>query len=262
MTEARSPQPYAASTCIQVPYWAQSSAISGSGSMEPKSVVPAVATTAMGTSPSSRQRSSSRARATVCIRLSRSTGMVTTASGPRPRSVADFLTLKWLTSEANTRILVGCSACSDLVSSRASSSAWRLDWEPPEVKTPSAAGPRPIRLVVQSMSLRSIRVPCGRLVPGVEGGVDRGEHGLADHGRDDDRAVEVGEVARVVEVDRVAEVDLFELVQRGGGVEEGRVQVHGVDAGVSSSTVTPVNGRSVVASLAATRSIPSVTERR
>ncbi len=30
---------------------------------------------------------------------------------------------------------------------------------PPEVKTPSADGPRPMRSVVQSISLRSIRVP-------------------------------------------------------------------------------------------------------
>ena len=44
-------------------------------------------------------------------------------------------------------------------SSRASSSAWRLDWLPPLVKMPSAASPSPMRAVVQSMSRRSIRVP-------------------------------------------------------------------------------------------------------
>ena len=49
MGETSSPQPYAASTCIQTPASAQMSAISGSGSMLPKSVVPAVATTAITT---------------------------------------------------------------------------------------------------------------------------------------------------------------------------------------------------------------------
>ncbi len=44
-------------------------------------------------------------------------------------------------------------------SSRANSSAWRLDWVPPEVKTPSAFSPSPMRCVVQSMSLRSMSVP-------------------------------------------------------------------------------------------------------
>ncbi len=124
--------------------------------MEPKSVVPAVATTAMGTRPSFLQRSSSWASATVCIRLSRSTGMETTASWPRPSSFAAFFTLKWLTSEAKIRSFANESV---LASSRASSSAWRLDCVPPEVKTPSAFSPSPVRAVVQSTILRSIRVP-------------------------------------------------------------------------------------------------------
>ncbi|CAM5621550.1 hypothetical protein STENM327S_02216 [Streptomyces tendae] len=90
------------------------------------------------------------------MRLSRSTGTDTTASGPRPSSFADFLTLKWLTSEAK---ILRSASDSAFASSRARSSAWRLDWVPPEVNTPSAAGPRPMRAVVQSMSLRSMRVP-------------------------------------------------------------------------------------------------------
>ncbi len=68
----------------------------------------------------------------------------------------------------------------------------------------------------------------GALVPGVQRGVDRGQHRLADQGGDDDRAVEVREVARVVEVDGVAEVDLFELVEGGGGVVQ---RLFEVDAG-------------------------------
>ncbi len=119
-------------------------------------MVPAVATTAMGTRPSFAQRSSSRASATVCMRLSWSTGMETTASWPSPSSFADFFTLKWLTSEAKMR---SSARASVLASSRASSSAWRLDWVPPEVNTPSAAGPRPMRSVVQSISFRSMSVP-------------------------------------------------------------------------------------------------------
>src|SRR5690606_8658994 len=71
----------------------------------------------------------------------------------------------------------------------------------------------------------------GRLVPGVQGGVDGGQHGLAEHGRDDDRAVEVGEVAGVVEVDGVPEVDVLQLVQGGRGVQQGPVEVDPVDAG-------------------------------
>lgn len=70
-----------------------------------------------------------------------------------------------------------------------------------------------------------------RLVPGVQRGVDGGEDGLAEHGRDDDRAVEVGEVARVVEVDRVPEVDLFQLVEDRRGVVQRLVQVDPLDAG-------------------------------
>ncbi len=70
--------------------------------------------------------------------------------------MADFFTLKWLTSEAKIRRSARESV---LASSRARRSAWKLDWVPPEVKTPSAAGPRPMRAAVQSMSLRSMRVP-------------------------------------------------------------------------------------------------------
>ena len=44
-------------------------------------------------------------------------------------------------------------------SSRASSSAWRLDWVPPLVKTPSAAAAEADAVGVQSMSRRSMRVP-------------------------------------------------------------------------------------------------------
>ncbi|MGX1252617.1 hypothetical protein RKD48_005128 [Streptomyces ambofaciens] len=70
-----------------------------------------------------------------------------------------------------------------------------------------------------------------RLVPGVQGGVDGGQYGLAEHRRYDDRAVEVGEVAGVVEVDGVAQVDVLQLVEDRGRVVQGPVEVDPVDAG-------------------------------
>lgn len=82
---------------------------------------------------------------------------------------ADFLTLKWLASEVKMRSLGRTSdfgsarslLCMTLrqASSRASSSAWKLDWLPPEVKMPSASGPRPMRCAVQSIRRRSMSVP-------------------------------------------------------------------------------------------------------
>ena len=62
--------------------------------MLPKSVVPAVATTAIGSKPSRRQRSSSLARAVVRIRLRRSHGTRITACSSRPSSIAALTTLK------------------------------------------------------------------------------------------------------------------------------------------------------------------------
>lgn len=125
--------------------------------MEPKSVVPAVAATAIGVSPSRRQRSSFAASSGTRRRLSRSAGTAMTASAPSPSSFAAFWTLKWPHSEVRMRSR-DSSAPPASASSRASSRAWRLDWVPPLVKTPSAAGPRPILAAVQSISRRSISV--------------------------------------------------------------------------------------------------------
>lgn len=66
----------------------------------------------------------------------------------------------------------------------------------------------------------------------------------------------------MVEVDGVAEVDVLQLVEGGGRVFEGASRSMPAMTGASSSTDTPVWGRSVVAILAATRATPSVTERR
>lgn len=195
----------------------------------------------MGTAPSATHCSSARASATVRMRLSRSTGTETTASGPRPRSLADFCTLKWLHSEVKIRSRVKCSG-RIFASSRASSRAWRLDWVPPLVKIPSAAGPSPIRSVVQSISRLLDEGAARALVPGVQGGVDRGEHGLAEHGGYDDGAVEVPQVAGVVEVDGVAEVDLAQLVQGGGGIAQRPVEVDRVDDGGELVDTDPAEG--------------------
>lgn len=62
--------------------------------MVPKSVVPAVATTAMTVRPSRLQRSISRARAAGRIRRSGPVSTQITASMPRPSIFADFWTLK------------------------------------------------------------------------------------------------------------------------------------------------------------------------
>ena len=73
--------------------------------------------------------------------------------------------------------------------------------------------------------------PSGALIPRVQRGIDAGQHHLAEQRGDDDRAVEVREVARVVEVDRVAQVHAVELVQRGARIPQRRVQIDRADHG-------------------------------
>jgi hypothetical protein len=63
------------------------------------------------------------------------------------------------------------------------------------------------------------------LVPRVQRRVDRREDRLAQERRDCDGAVEVREVARVVEVDGVAQVDPLDLVEGDVEVAERRVEV-------------------------------------
>lgn len=63
----------------------------------------------------------------------------------------------------------------------------------------------------------------------------------------------------MVEVDGVAEVDLAQLVEGRGGVAQRPVEVDRVDEGESSPTPIPLKGRSVAASVAATRSTPAET---
>lgn len=130
-----------------------------SGSIAPKSVVPAVATTAIGTSPAATQSASALPSAPASIRRSPSTGTVTTASSPRPSTRAAFWTLKCPSTDAKIRSSVGSSVAVSRARSRASSSPWRLDWVPPLVKIPSAPGPKPIRPQVQSTRCRSTNVP-------------------------------------------------------------------------------------------------------
>jgi hypothetical protein len=68
------------------------------------------------------------------------------------------------------------------------------------------------------------------LVEGVEAGVDAADEHLRHQRGDDDRAVEVGGVGRLVEPDRVVEPEPRELVEDGAGVTEGCVQVGRGDA--------------------------------
>ena len=146
--------------------------------------------------------------------------------GPGRAAGADFWTLKWLSVGGEDPQLPGGRQPEPVVSGpfsrhasfRASSSAWRLDWLPPLVNTPSAAAPRPMPLGGPVDQPALDQGAARALVPGVQRGVDGGEDGLAEQGRDHDRAVEVGRVRGVVEVDRVAEVDVLQLVEGGGGI--------------------------------------------
>lgn len=101
-----------------------------------------------------------------------------------------------------------------------------------EVGLAAATGEDPVGVLAEADALRRPvdeaaldEGAAGALVPGVEGGVDGGEDRFAEQRRDHDRAVEVGEVAGVVEVDGVAQVDAFELVQGGCRVGERALQV-------------------------------------
>ncbi len=131
-----------------------------SGSIAPKSVVPAVATTAIGTRPSATQSDSALLSAPTSIRRSESVGTVTTAASPRPSRRAAFWTLKCPSTDAKIRRLASSSRARPArARSRARCRPWRLDWVPPLVKIPSAPLPNPIRAAVQSTRCRSTKVP-------------------------------------------------------------------------------------------------------
>lgn len=93
--ENSAPMPYAASTCNHT---SRSAARSGNGSKEPRSVVPAVATRASGSS-SRPNRSRTRRASATRIRPRSSTGTGTTASRPSPRKPAARATEKWAAAE-------------------------------------------------------------------------------------------------------------------------------------------------------------------
>ncbi|MDI2023411.1 hypothetical protein PJL18_03959 [Paenarthrobacter nicotinovorans] len=80
---------------------------------------------------------------------------------------ADFWMLKWLSAEVKIRSRsrrcgrrASPFAARSLETAwlRAISKAWKLDWLPPEVKTPSASALKPMRSAVQSIRRRSIMV--------------------------------------------------------------------------------------------------------
>ena len=82
---------------------------------------------------------------------------------------ADFRMLKWLSAEVKIRSFSrrdgsrspsfsGSSFSHSTAWFRASRRAWKLDWLPPEVNTPSAESPSPSCPAAHEMSLRSIMV--------------------------------------------------------------------------------------------------------
>jgi hypothetical protein len=76
-----------------------------------------------------------------------------------------------------------------------------------------------------------------RLVVGVHGGVDRGEHCLGGHGREHDGAVQVREIGGVVEPHGVGGVELVGLAQGRGVPHAGAVEVGGVHEALEVSTI-------------------------
>ena len=112
------------------------SAISGSGSIAPKSVVPAVATTAIGTSPATHS-AIARASATGSIRCRSSVGTLDDRVARRGRA-AGRTSGREVAVGRGEDPQPGAGTPRASAWPRASSSACRLDWLPPLVNMPSA----------------------------------------------------------------------------------------------------------------------------
>ena len=65
----------------------------------------------------------------------------------------------------------------------------------------------------------------GALIPGIEGGIDRAEQAFRPDTRQHDRAVEVCDVARVMEIDGILQVERLELLQARFQILEGRLEI-------------------------------------
>lgn len=135
--------------------------------MTPRSVVPAVATTAIGVSDCASRSATTRRRAGTDSIPRSSTGTGTTQSSSRPSTCAAVTTEKWLSALARIRndaartgrgAAPGTSAERSRHSSRASIRACRLEVVPPGVNMPSAPSGKPMRPAVHASSCRSMTV--------------------------------------------------------------------------------------------------------
>ena len=167
--ESASAEPTAASTCNHAPHAAARSATASSGSIAPRSVVPAVATIAIGLHPARASAASVSSSADISIRPRSSVGTPTTAPAPSPMTAAERRTLSCAADEATIRQPAWPSGSPSPRSgprtasharSRASSSASRLDAVPPLVSTPDPPG-RPSMFASQRTRWSSTSVAAG-----------------------------------------------------------------------------------------------------
>ena len=153
------PEPTAASTWNQAPCACARSASASSGSIAPRSVVPAVPTMAITCSP---RVAASKASSDIAPVASVSTPI--TDSVPRPSSAALRRMLSWLASDATIRQSLGgrpARRTSVPARSRASSSPSRFEAVPPIVITPEPVSPSPCSRASQPTSASSANVAAG-----------------------------------------------------------------------------------------------------
>ena len=146
--------PIAPSICSQIPSARQRAAIAASGSTAPRTVVPAVATTASTGWPARRAAARASAKAAGCRRPSPSTGRVRRAAGGRPITVRALPRETWASTLPNTRAPWWPAKPARW---RATTRAIKLLRLPPLASTPPAAAPRPRAAAIQPVSWRSRR---------------------------------------------------------------------------------------------------------
>ncbi len=155
-SDSISPEPTAASTWNQAPRSCALSASASSGSIAPRSVVPAVPTIAI--------TCSSAGIASGSIAPVSSVGIPITASVPRPSSAAERRTLSWAACDATIRHSLGGRPWVRTFSparSRASRRPSRFEAVPPIVITPEPVSPSPWSCASRVTSASSTNVPAG-----------------------------------------------------------------------------------------------------
>ena len=150
--------PIAPSTCSHKPRLEQRSAIASRGSTAPRTVVPAVATTAITGWPARSNRSSSCSRAWGSKRPAPSTAIGQRASGGRPITASALAIETWASALATTtaRLSVAKPRLR-----RAATRAIRLERVPPLAPKPPLPGGMPSWPANQAVRLRSSRVRLG-----------------------------------------------------------------------------------------------------